>query len=135
MTKQRIGASLLAALLVGSVGACSDSGTGPDTPKPGQLSVALTTPNSSDRALLLRIVGPDAITGVSAAGPYLVHAQSGSATVNVAVFGALATGPLLRFQVPDVAAAGSYSVSLIEVADESNKLRGSTTGYSFAVSR
>lgn len=55
--------------------------------------------------------------------------------VNVALFGQLGNGAVLRFSVPDVNQAAAYSASVQEVADATNALRPSLAGYQLVVAK
>ncbi|HEU4881864.1 MAG TPA: hypothetical protein VFT45_06460 [Longimicrobium sp.] len=135
MKQTRWGLALFLAL---AAAACTGGDGGPTTtspqPEPGVLTVNLTTPNPDDRALVVEVTGP-AISGVTAANAaYVLHSRAGASSVRVAVFGALGSGALLRFQVPDVNKASAYSATVVEVADAANALR-ETAGYTAVVAR
>lgn len=109
----------LAALLL--VGGCKDGPTGPEA---GVLTLALTLDSSSERAIVVSVSGPGEIGTVESASPaYTVHSRVSGASFRAAVFGNLASGPLVRFAVPDVADAKSYTAIVLELADSSNTLR------------
>src|SRR5688572_25411514 len=78
---------------------CGDS-SGPPQPVPGALRFDLTSPNT-DGALLLHLSGPAAaaasVTAANNAHQLFARAATNGG-VNVAVFGAVGTGPLLRIQ-------------------------------------
>jgi hypothetical protein len=119
---------------------CSDT-TAPRPPEPGLLTITLATPHDDDAALVLTVVSPQGITpavieAVPGSGeePLVYHRQS-EATTRVAIVGTIVDGALVRFSVPDVNRAGDYTVQLVEVADGSNALRESLTGYSVTVTR
>ena len=121
-------------LLLAGLAACGgDGGTADPVPEPGTLVVSLTTPNADDAAILLRITGPG-ITQVAAAnaGQYMKVLLEGDDLTAVLV-GDLASGALIRFHVPDVGAVASYASSVLQVANETNALRGSTGGYLLAL--
>ncbi len=120
-------ALLLAAALPWSSG-CGDD-PGPTGPQGGILEVSLTTPNADDAAMVLRLTGPG-ISQVRASegGNYLHLVESGSEVIVVLV-GDLPAGGIVRFSVPDVEAVDSYGAAILEVADESNALRASLSGY------
>lgn len=119
---------VLAVLCLGGLAGCGGDG-GPTGPEPGALVVNLTAPNADDAAILLRVIGVG-ITQVSAsqAGTYLKVLQDGN-TLTAVLVGNLATGALMRFNVPDVNALGSYSATIVQVADEKNALRALLAGY------
>lgn len=118
---------------------CADRIVGPGQPpppQPGRLSVQLTTPNTGDAAIMFRLTGPTTMTDVQEARPvYVSHHRESASGITVAVFGALESGALLTFSVPDVRRAAEYVVTVHEVADDSNALRDDLTGYSAVVRR
>lgn len=130
----RAGRLLAAATIV--LLAC-DGGPGePDVPVPGQLVLRLTTPNTGDVALQLRIgalivldtASLDAGSGIAA------YVRSSSSGLRVMVFGALNDGAvLLRLEVPDVRRAADYGVVIEDVADAANNTRASLAGYAVTI--
>jgi hypothetical protein len=126
----------LALLALAAAGSCrGDGGTDPEPrAEPGVLTVALATPNSGDRAIVVTVSGP-AIASVEAGSTaYVAHSRTVSGSVRAAVFGPLASGPLLRIQVPDVAKAAAYSATVVEVSDAGNALRD-LAGYTLSVAK
>jgi len=120
-----------AALLAG----CDGGGT-PAQPTPGVLTVSLAAPVAGDRALMIAITGPAAVSDVQAAAiGYTTFAGSQGATTRVAVFGAIAGGPVLHFSVPDTRQAGQYQASVVDAADVQNTARTSLAAYKLSVSR
>ena len=120
-------------LLVAIAGgvSCGDA-SGPPQAVTGTLRFDLTSPNT-DGALLLHLSGPAtaAASVTSANNAHQLFARPATnGGVNVAVFGAVGTGPLLRIQVQDVSRAAEYQVMFIEAADAGNALRTSVSGYS-----
>jgi hypothetical protein len=106
-------AAATAAMLTGA--ACGD-GTGP---KAGNLNLSLTGPVLA-RSAQFRVVGPQ--TGVTAGGANLrvfVTKLSGDTTM-VAVIATvghtLSESNIATFAVPDVGAAASYAITLLQVA-------------------
>jgi len=103
-------------------------------PVPGTLTVRLVTPNTDDGAILLEITGPaPAAELTSAAQGAVVHARANGNTSRIAVFGALGSGALLRFSVPDVNAAQQFSAQLLEASDRGSALRPSVTAYQLTI--
>ena len=126
--------SRAALLLAAALLAACDAGA-PAKPLPGDLTVSLATPNV-DGALVVAITGPDAVGAVQAAAPgTVVRVRTQGTTTTVAVFGAVAAGPLLRLTVSDVRQASRYAATVREAADEQNAPRASLAGYTLAVSR
>ena len=114
--------------------------TAPHVPEPGVLTLMLTSPNTGDAAAVITVVAPadsgvSAVEAVPGQGDLIVHSRVSARTTRVVVIGALADGALVRFAVPDVQQADSYTVQLVEVADETNALRASLAGYSVSVRR
>ena len=115
----------LATLLALAGGSCNGNETGPVA---GELAVRFATPSTDDRALVLRLVGPQ--TGVRSTPwqSYGVYQSSttGDTTVIAVVApqgSALGAGELVRFSVPDTRKAGSYTVTLSQVAGADYRLR------------
>jgi hypothetical protein len=117
--------------------ACSDSRppTAPQAPEPqpGWLMLRLDppVPNGDDTAVVIRITGPGPLTEVSvpAGRSHLAFHRSSGSTLNVAVFGTIAAGDLVRFSVPDVHGVNRYQATLVEAAGPDNQLRSSNAGY------
>jgi hypothetical protein len=101
---------------------------------PGRLTTNLTTPNSDDAAILLELRG-SSIHGITLANSSLkMFADSSGSPIRIMIAGSLSSGALLSFDVPDVGAVGSYSATLVDVANTQNQLRGKS-GYSLSVTR
>ena len=138
MFRIRNGVPVMLALCLAAwsaTGCGGDDATGPGNggPTAGTLTVSLATPGSDDGAILFTVTGPD-MTQVAAtdASLYFRHTLDG-ASVTAVLVGDLAAGPILTFRVPDVAAVGSYSAAIEQVADRESELRTSLTGYGLAV--
>jgi hypothetical protein len=140
----RIRVALTAAALAFSAACSADGGPMEPPPpaespalEPGVLTLRLATPHADDGALLLTLVGPGPITEVAAAAgsAYVVHSRAVDGVTRIAVFGAVAAGDLVRFTVPDVNRAASYSAALLELSDRASALRASTDGYALTVVR
>ena len=102
-------------------------GTGTVLPDPGPVSLVLTTPNSSDGALLLDITG-DAITAVQAQGYELAATPPGTG-VRVLVRGNLASGPIATLIVPDRHKLGKYTVAVRQVVARGTYQQLPLSGY------
>lgn len=114
--------------------ACQDKPT--DPPKPGVLTVTFTSPYADDRAVIVAVTGPASIDGVQAPqSSYVVHSRGSGSSFKAAVFGPLADGALLRFQVPDVKQANGYSATLVQVADADNQVRTSLGEYTLSITQ
>ncbi len=102
---------------------------------PGYLTVQLTVPaGARDMAAMLLVEGPG-IDSVRAPGLELFQsARSSHARRQIIVSGALSTGPILEFQVPDRGDLARYTVRLRQVAGEDYTLRD-LSRYTVVISR
>ncbi len=128
MSRALMGLGLLALLVVGCGG---DKTTGPVA---GDLTLTLTTPGTSDGAVLIRVTGPvESITPVSG---YLLESEplSGGMT-RLVIVGSIVAGPIARIRVPDVNAVGTYLTLVEQVADRNTFALLSTAGYAVSVSK
>ena len=124
---------MLAVLLTAAVGtACGGGdGGGPTKPVAGELVVRLASPNATDGALIVRVIGP--VTGVTPAGNYGVsHVTEGNIT-RVILTGDIASGDLLRVKVPDVNQVLSYSAIVEQAASRVDYALFSISNYSLAI--
>lgn len=109
--------------------ACSNSPIGP---QPGTLFVKLQSPNSgADGAILFTLSGPTPVTNVQvgAAGDTLWSTDFSGTTTKVVLTGAIASGVILRFDVPDVNQFGQYLVSVNQAASSSDYALRDLTNY------
>ncbi len=127
--------ALLSAVVAFGVN-CGGGGNEPDVPKPGALSVALTTPNIDDAAIKLTLTSPVAPTAIAAASAGLRLFVSGTigTTTTVVVTGDMTAGPILTLTVPDTRAVGDYSAAVVQVASTTYALRANT-GYALSVDK
>ena len=131
-TLRRLGAAGAAALFAG----CADGPHAPRKPEPGVLTVRLASPNADDRAILVAISGPGAMTSVVSASDALVlHSRVAGGVVRAAAFGPLAEGALLRFAVEDVARSAEYTATVIEASGGDDALRADLSAYRLTVTR
>ena len=130
MRVRRMIITLAVAGLAGGFG-CG-GGTEPTQPTAGPLDLVLSTPNNGDGAILLTVSG-GAIDSVSAAG-YPIHAARASGTsFRVVVTGAITDGTIARVHVPNTALAGSYAVTISDVAEAGTYALRNLAGYSVDV--
>ena len=115
----------LALMLVASVTwACADDVVQPVAaePDPGFLTVRLTAPPMArDLGALLVVEGPG-IESVRSPGFEMFQSESTS-PLQIVVAGALSTGPVVQFQVPDRGLHALYRVRLLQVTGEDHSLR------------
>lgn len=122
--------------LLCAAGSCADSPTAPESPVPGVLTLSMTSPFADDRAIVVRVRGPGAMSSIAAGSEsYVVHARAAGDSLRAAAFGALANGPLLHFSVPDVRQAGEYRATVVEASDPENALRADVSGYVLTITR
>ena len=127
-------ASLLAVLVVAAVGtACGggDGGGGPTKPVAGELVVRLTSPNGTDGALIVRVVGP--VTAVTPVGAYAISQVTQGNITRVIVTGDIVSGDLLRVKVPDVNQVLSYLANVEQAASRVDYALFSVSNYSLAI--
>jgi hypothetical protein len=108
-------------------------------PVAGELEVRLTTPNTDDRAILVRVVGKQTAIAAPSGSTYRVlTAPLGGDTVRVVVIAPvgshIAAGAMLRLTVPDTRQVDAYSAFALDVASASYAQRP-LTGYLFAVAK
>jgi hypothetical protein len=107
-------------------------------PLPGELAVRHTAQQPA-RAMVLTITGPEVATPGDAASAYQIAAVQLSPTswrvLVVAPQGTtLQDGQVVRFSVPDVNAAGSYSATVVQVAGAGYALQNPSQ-YSLSIVR
>jgi hypothetical protein len=112
-------AALAAACLPAALGLSCDDDVLP--PTPGEVYAVLSASQSGARALLVTLVGRNSGAGVILSTPYRVFSTDlGGDTTRIAVVApegaSLAAGPLFAVNVADVNAAGSYRITVDEVA-------------------
>jgi hypothetical protein len=119
----------------------ANTGTGPSnnaappTPTPGWLTVQLTTPNTNDGAVQLRVTGPS-IDSIATDDRYRGVGQANASSADVIITGSIAGGTVARFRVPDVNRAASYDARVIAAAQRSTwALRPSLSDYRAVIVR
>jgi hypothetical protein len=128
--------TLLLTLLCGggiAVAGCKSA----EGPVAGELEVRLTTPNTDDRAILLRVGGKQTVIAAPSGSNYRVlTAPLAGDTVRVVVIAPvgshLTAGVLLRLTVPDTRQADSYVARALDVASAAYAQRA-LTGYTLTV--
>ena len=113
-------------------------GDGPVAPPPppvsGTVTVRLTTPHADDRALIIRVTGPNMSAVVAANASLVMHMRAETNAFGAALFGNLTNGSaVLRFTIPDVSKLGQYAGTVIEVADDGNAVREALDGYALVL--
>ena len=135
--RPRAGWSGFALLLAATMTwACADdSVVSPAEPDPGYLTIHLTAPSAArDIGAMLVVEGPG-IDAVRAPGFELFQSDASSSTRReIIVSGALSTGPVLEFPVPDRGDIDEYRVQLLQVSGEDYALRD-LSAYSAVISR
>ncbi len=112
---------VLLAVLIALSGACEHN----TAPVAGLLRVQLTTPNSGgDRAILVSVSGPAALTSIAAPSALRVFSYPPFGTTNkFVVTGTIPSGTILTIGVADVGQAGSYTATVQQAATPTYQLR------------
>jgi len=126
---------VLAALCGVGVAALGCSST--EKPVAGELQVQLTTPNTDDRAILLRVGGKQtAVTAPAGSNYRVLLAPLAGDTVRVVVIAPqgshLTAGALLSLTVPDTRQVDAYVARVLDVASAAYAQRA-VTGYALTV--
>ncbi len=108
---------------------CGDEPSAPP-PGPGDLVVSLISPNGAEGAALFETTDAG-IVGVTAEGGEAYHFQAGG-TGRVVVI--LEVPGEVRFTMNVAERSRPPELSVVEVADGNNRLRGDTSGYTVALS-
>ena len=123
----------IAGVILVAGAACGGEPMG-NRPTPGNLTVVLASPGSSDGAVLLLVTGGP-VESVSPAGSYQVaSAAVGTSTRRVVVTGDIGAGDLIKLRVPDVNST-SYLVQVEQVADRNSFALLDATAYTATVRR
>ncbi len=127
------GAVVLAAITLACGGDSNNGGTGPpDVSNPGFVNVTLSTPNSNDGALLLRLSG-GTMDSLTASSGSIFFAETGTNVFRVMVAGTIANGPIVRFWMPDRRNVSQYLATLEQAAARSTYEQQSIGGYSLSI--
>ena len=116
-------------LAVGGVHACGEEGTAPEERIPGELAVTLVSPNGDEGAVVLEALGRE-ITGVTMTEGRAFLGGSGLRTRIVAL---LAEPGEIRVTLEVENVERPPRLSILQVADGSNRLRGDVSGYSLGI--
>ena len=113
--------------------ACSkDVPTRPAVPVPGTLVVSLDAVDAPLGAALLILRGGGIAAPVKTGATEYLFARALDSTgtaLQVAVIGNRVSGALFSFRVPDIARVDDYSVTLLQLADQSNAVLPGVAGY------
>ncbi len=119
---------------VAALGSCDSGPTDGGEPTPGTLKVILASPNASDAAILVQLDGVEIENVVVSGSGRVAYSRSVSGTrIKAVILGAVGTGELLRFDVPDTRRRTSYTASVLQVSDDANTLRAALTGYTLQI--
>ncbi len=134
MRPRKSGAVVLAAITLACSGDSDNGGTGPplDVANPGFVNVTLSTPNSNDGALLLRLSG-GVIDSLTASSGSIFFAETGTNIFRVMVAGTITDGPVVRFWMPDRRNVSQYLATLEQAAVRSTYEQQSIGGYSLSI--
>ncbi len=132
-----VAALALTTVACGADGSSNPVLPGPNTPGapvPGWLTIQLTTPHNDNGAVQLRISGA-VVQDVEAVAPYDGFGTTDDGIGRMVVTGDLKGGSLVRFKVPDVAAAQSYRVTVEAAAQRDSYELRDLAGYQAVVVR
>jgi hypothetical protein len=136
MRIQRTTRSALAIAAVAAIvaSACSDGGSTGPTEQPGQLTVSVSSSGAGGAAFLVTVTGTGITNATAASAGHQVYSVLAGNTLTAAIVlqNTLSNGDILVFSVPDVNAASSYDVDLVQVAGADNALLA-TGGFTLAV--
>ncbi len=134
MRPRKSGAVVLAAITLACSGDSGNGGTGvpQDVSDPGFVNVTLSTPNSNDGALLLRLSG-GVIDSLTASSGSIFFAATGTNAFRVMVAGTITDGPIVRFWMPDRRNVSQYVATLEQAAARSTYEQQSIGGYSLSI--
>jgi hypothetical protein len=111
--------------------ACDDdAGLAPEATA-GTMIVSLATPNLDDGAIMFTVSGGAIDSPALLDLGHVLYVMEGTNTISAIIAGDIAAGELLEFDVPDVDA--TYTATITQVADRMNDLRDPLTGYALAV--
>ena len=129
----RVHRTIITLALAGlAAGAGCGGGGDPTQPAAGPLDLVLSTPNNGDGAILLTVSGA-AIDSVSAAGYTTFATRASGTSWRVVVTGAITDGAIARIHVPNTGLAGSYSVTISDVAAQGTYALRNLSGYTVDV--
>lgn len=90
------------------------------------LTIALTTPNADDGAIMFDVVGPNILTITPAEGIELVESRilfGGVTSIRIVARGNLANAPIAQLAVPATAAGATITTAILQAAGRAS------TGY------
>ena len=131
----RHGGRIVASAVVAALLACDGDPKPPTGPQPvtgpGFVRVQLTTPNTDDGAVYFTLRGAP----IDSLGSFytLLSADSSSDEKYVIVAGAIRTGGIVIFWVPDRKALAGYTAVLQQVATRGSYEQRDLQGYSVAI--
>ena len=122
-------------LFAGVTWACADDGLQPSVTErdPGFLTIELTVPPAARAAGTLLVVEGPGIESVRSSRFEMFHSESTSPQ-RIVVTGALSTGPIAQFEVPDRGLQALYRVRLLQVSSEDHAIED-LSGYRAVVTR
>ena len=120
------GSRVLAMALLLLAAGCKPTPIVEPNPQPGALTLSVQASSAQGHAFLIEITGqassPTAVNG----DHLLFYAVTGSG-LRLILVGAVGSGPVVRFQVPDIGQAAAYTARVVEVADDLNRLLSSSS--------
>lgn len=131
MRKQRwIMVTAVALALAVGVACDDDAAMGPEATA-GTMIVSLTTPNLDDGAIMFTVSGGEIDSPALLDIDHVLYLMEGTNTITAIIVGDIDAGELLEFDVPDIDV--TYTATITQVADRTNDLHESLTGYGLTV--
>ena len=133
---ERLSSLSAAILFMFAIAGCDASRPAEATPpEPGQLMIQFETSNDTEGAIRVHLEGPGIGTVTAAQEGTFVLSRPKGSTSEIIVLGVLESGPLVRFEVSDVARFEEYSASVVEVAGPDNLLRPDLSPFTVHIVR
>jgi hypothetical protein len=103
----------------------------PPGPTGGEVVVSLSSPNTQDGALVVRLTGP--LTDLTAVGGYRIASSVQGAVTQVVITGTIVSGDILRFKVADLSLVPGYGASVTQVARRTDYALLDVAGYTLTL--
>jgi hypothetical protein len=121
----KLARTLVVALLLSTASGCDD--LGPSGPRgPGSVGVDLVSPHGAEGSAVFEVVGGTGLGAVTALGGEVFYEHGTDATRVVIV---LDTSGHIGFRIRSQDVRNLPTVTLVQVADGNDQLRGSLAGY------
>lgn len=120
--------ALMALAVLAACGGKDDPDPGPTG---GEVVVSLSSPNTQDGALVVRLTGP--LTDLAAVGGYRIASNAQGAVTQVVLTGNIVSGDILRFKVADLSLIPGYGAAVTQVARRTDYALLDPGGYTLTL--